>query len=122
MSLLESGEMYLETILVLSQEKARVRSIDVVNYMGFSKPSVCRAVKNLKESGYIEVSDDNFLTLTDSGHEVAAKIYERHRVLTNMLVSLGVDEKTASEDACKMEHDLSDVTFEVIKNHFSEKR
>ena len=122
MNLLESGEMYLETILVLSQEKAGVRSIDVVNYMGYSKPSVSRAVKNLKESGYINVSEDNFLTLTESGRCVAEKIYERHRVLTYMLVSLGVDEKTASEDACKIEHDISDTTFEVIKKHFSEKQ
>ena len=122
MSLLESGEMYLETILVLSQEKAGVRSIDVVNYMGYSKPSVSRAVKNLKESGYINVSEDNFLKLTESGRCVAEKIYERHRVLTYMLVSLGVDEKTASEDACKIEHDISDTTFEVIKKHFSEKQ
>ena len=120
MNLLESGEMYLETILVLSQEKDRVRAIDVVNYMGFSKPSVSRAVKNLKEAGYIEVSDDNILSLTKAGYEVAEKIYERHRVLTHMLVALGVDEKTASDDACKIEHDISDVTFEVIKKHFSE--
>lgn len=120
MNLLESGEMYLETILVLSQEKERVRSIDVVNYMGFSKPSVSRAVKNLKEAGYLEVSDDNLLTLTEYGRSIAEKIYERHRVLTFMLTSLGVDEKTASEDACKIEHDLSDTTFDIIKKHYSE--
>ena len=122
MNLLESGEMYLETILVLSQEKPRVRSIDVVNYMGFSKPSVSRAVKNLKEAGYIEVSQDNYLSLTAAGLVIAEKIYERHRVLTSLLISLGVDEKTASEDACKMEHDLSDTTFEIIKKHFPENK
>ena len=120
MNLLESGEMYLETILILSKERERVRSIDVVNYMGFSKPSVSRAVRNLKDAGYIEVGDDNSLTLTETGHEVAEKIYERHQVLTGMLMALGVDRKIASEDACKIEHDLSDVTFEAIKNHFSE--
>lgn len=122
MNLLESGEMYLETILVLSREKPLVRSIDVVNYMGFSKPSVSRAVKNLKDAGYINMGDDNYLSLTDSGREVAEKIYERHTVLTKLLVSIGVDEKTASLDACKMEHDISEVTFEAIKNHITEKR
>lgn len=122
MNLLESGEMYLETILVLTQEKSRVRSIDVVNYMGFSKPSVSRAVKNLKEAGYIEVGEDNFISLTETGREVAEKIYERHTVLTKLLVSIGVDEYTASLDACKMEHDISDISFNAIKKHLMEKK
>ncbi len=115
----ESGEMYLETILVLSEKSPTVRSIDVGEYMGFSKPSVSRAVKLLKEGGFITVSPEGFLKLTDAGHEIAAKIYERHRVLTQILVSLGVDEKTASEDACKIEHDISDASFAAIKKNAS---
>lgn len=122
MNLLESGEMYLETILVLSKEKPLVRSIDVVNYMGFSKPSVSRAVKNLKDAGYIDVGDDNYLSLTASGRQVAEKIYERHTVLTKLLMTIGVDEETASIDACKMEHDISEETFNAIKRHVTEKQ
>ena len=115
----ESGEMYLETILILSEQSPVVRSIDVGDYMGFSKPSVSRAVKLLKEGGFITVSPEGFLSLTDAGHEIASKIYERHKVLTQILVSLGVDEKTASEDACKMEHDISDASFAAIKKKAS---
>lgn len=121
MNLFESGEMYLETIYVLSREKEKVRSIDVVNHMGFSKPSVSRAVKNLKDAGYISVADDNCLSLTESGMEIAKKIYERHTVLTQLLVSLGIDPKIAADDACKIEHDISDVTFEAIKNYIAGK-
>ena len=115
MQLLESGEMYLETILILSKKSASVRSIDVCEEMGFSKPSVSRAVTKLKSDGYIVVSKEGCLTLTESGKAVAEKIYERHTLLTEFLVSLGVDRETAAYDACKIEHDISDTTFEAIK-------
>ena len=117
MHLQESGEMYLETILILSKTKNGVRSVDVGEYMGFSKPSVSRAVGLLKSGGYITVDVSGFLSLTDSGKEIAEKIYERHTLLTQFLMRLGVDEATASEDACKMEHYISDTSFEAIKNH-----
>lgn len=117
MALQESGEMYLETILILSKEKGTVRSIDVSEYMGYSKPSVSRAVSLLKSGEFIVVDSDGYITLTDSGKEIAEKIYERHTLLTDMLVFLGVDEKTAVEDACRMEHVISDASFEAIKNH-----
>ena len=105
MHLQESGEMYLETIYILSQKSSSVRSIDVGDYMGFSKPSVSRAVGILKKGGYVVMDKDGYLSLTDSGLEVAKKIYERHTTLTDFLVRLGVDKNTAVEDACKMEHD-----------------
>lgn len=114
----ESGEMYLETIYVLSQSKAEVRSIDVAEYMGFSKPSVSRGVNLLKTDGYITVDSNGYLELTDSGLDLAKKIYERHIVLTQMLISLGVDEDIASQDACRMEHIISDATMDAIKAHF----
>lgn len=117
MALQESGEMYLETIFILSQRMPAVRSIDVSEYMGFSKPSVSRAIGLLKGNGYISVDRDGYITLTESGCAVAGKMYERHTWLTKFLVRLGVDEKTASEDACKMEHYISDASFEAIKNH-----
>ncbi len=117
MSLLESGEMYLETILVLSQKKKAVRSIDVAEYMQFSKPSVSRAMGILKSNGYIEIDTLGHITLTDTGREAAERIYERHRVLSEILMRLGVDEKTATEDACKMEHYISDTSFAAIKEH-----
>ena len=116
MSLQESGEMYLETILVLSQRTGFVRAIDIGEEMGYSKPSVSRAVGILRKGGYIHVAEDGGITLTESGQAVAEKIYERHRLLTSFLVKLGVDEKTAAEDACKMEHDISDASFQAIKN------
>jgi len=115
MHLLESGEMYLETIWVLSKKQPRVRSVDVSEQMGFSKPSVSRAIGILKKGEYIKVAEDGAITLTDTGREVAEKIYERHTVLTKLLVKLGVDEATATEDACKMEHDISDKTLAAIK-------
>ena len=115
MQLLESGEMYLETILILSKKSASVRSIDVCEEMGFSKPSVSRAVTKLKSDGYIVVSKEGCITLTESGKAVAEKIYERHTLLTEFLVSLGIDRETAAYDACKIEHDISDTTFEAIK-------
>lgn len=115
MHLQESGEMYLETIYILSQKMTAVRSLDVAEYMGFSKPSVCRAVGLLKSGDYIVVDKDGYITLTAEGLEVAHKIYERHTVLTDFLVGLGVDAETAAEDACKIEHDISDASFEAIK-------
>lgn len=104
MPLLESGEMYLETILVLSKSKRNLRSIDIVEHMGYSKPSVSRAVGLLKSGGYILVDDDGFITLTEAGREVATRIYERHTLIAAFLSSLGVSEETASIDACKIEH------------------
>ena len=117
MRLLESGEMYLETILQLSRRQSRVRSIDVVETIGYSKPSVSRAVGLLKQGGYLNVLEDGSLILTDEGRAVAERTFERHRVLTAFFVALGVDAETASSDACKIEHDVSDETFEAIKRH-----
>lgn len=117
----ESGEMYLETIYVLSKTTANVHSIDVGEYMGYSKPSVSRAVGLLKNGGYLTMAADGTLTLTEAGFEIAEKIYERHTILTKMLVSLGVDEETAAEDACRLEHAISDRSFEAIKRHMQEK-
>lgn len=117
MSLLESGEMYLETILVLSQKKNVVRAIDVAEQMSFSKPSVSRAMGILKSGGYVEIDTLGHIMLTDSGRDVAERIYERHRILTEILMRLGVDETTAAEDACKMEHYISDTSFAAIKEH-----
>lgn len=121
MHLQESGEMYLETIYVLSQKSSAVRSLDVAEYMGFSKPSVCRAVGLLKSGDYIIVDRDGYITLTSAGLDVAKKIYERHTVLTEFLVRLGVNSETAAEDACKIEHDISDESFNAIKAHFPRK-
>lgn len=115
MRIQESGEMYLETILLLSQKSGHVRAIDVGEEMGYSKPSVSRAMGLLKNGGFIVVDADGAITLTDTGREIAEKIYARHTLITNFLISLGVDEKTAAEDACKMEHSISDTSFEAIK-------
>ena len=117
----ESGEMYLETILVLGKKNNTVRSIDIAEEMGFSKASVSRAVSKLKQDSYIIVDQNGHIALTEKGHQHAARIYERHVVLTNMLTELGVSNKTASEDACRMEHVISDETFEAIKKHIREK-
>ena len=116
MSLQESGEMYLESILVLSQ-RGVVRSIDIVEYMNYSKPSVSRAVGILKDGGYITVDKNGYIELTESGHSIAIKIYERHKLITGLLISLGVDEKTADEDVCKIEHHLSNKSFDAIKSY-----
>lgn len=113
----ESGEMYLESIYILCQNKPNVRSIDVAEYMNYSKPSVCRAVGILKKDGYIEVDKDGYITLTKLGIDTANKIFERHTVLTNLLISLGIDKDTASEDACRIEHVISDTTFNAIKKY-----
>lgn len=118
MALLESGEMYLETILILSKRSAPVRAINVGEYMGFSKPSVSRAMGLLKNGGYILVDGNGAITLTDAGREVAEKIYDRHTTLTKILVSLGVNEEIASEDACKMEHYISEETYNALKRGF----
>lgn len=115
MRIQESGEMYLETILRLSQKSGHVRAIDVGEEMGYSKPSVSRAMGLLKSGGFIVVDADGAITLTDAGREIAEKIYARHTLLTKFLIALGVDEATASEDACKMEHSISDISFEAIQ-------
>ena len=117
MHLQESGEMYLETILIVSEKKGEVRSIDVCDHMGFSKPSVSRAIHLLEDGGYLKVDGKGYLTLTEEGRSVAEKIYERHRLLTAILVRIGVSEEVATDDACKMEHDISDETFEALKKH-----
>ncbi len=117
MAIQESGEMYLETILILSQGSSAVRSIDVGSTMGFSKPSVSRAMGILKKDGYISVDTNGYITLTESGLAIAEKIYARHQLITSYLVRLGVSEKIAVEDACKIEHDISDESFEAIKKH-----
>ena len=115
MHLQESGEMYLETILILTQKSSNVRSIDVCEEMGFSKPSVSRAIGLLRSGGYVEVDRDGYLSLTELGREVAMKVYDRHTILTRFLASIGVDEETAANDACKIEHVISDKTLEAIR-------
>ena len=115
MSVHESGEMYLEAILVLSKKNGFVRSIDVSEYLGYSKPSVSRAMGILRSGDYIAVDKDGSISLTDSGREIAEKIYERHTLLTKLLVHLGVTEETAAADACKLEHAISDESFLAIK-------
>ena len=112
--------MYLETIYLLTEENHNVRSIDVCEHMGFSKPSVSRAVGLLKAGGYINVDKDGYLTLTDLGREIAVKMYDRHKLLTDFLVSLGVDKDTATTDACKIEHVISDQSLEAIKQHVNQ--
>ena len=117
MNIRESGEMYLETIHILSQTSSTVRAIDVGAYMGFSKPSVSRALGLLRDAGLISKDADGFIKLTPEGEKHAKHIYERHTLLTKLLISIGVDEKTASEDACRVEHYISDKTFNAIKAH-----
>ena len=117
MAIQESGEMYLESIYVLLQKGEPVHAIDVGKYMGYSKPSVSRAMGLLKKDGYIEVDAESHITLTEKGLLVAQKIYERHTLITGLLVRLGVDKETAAEDACRIEHAISDKSFEAIKAH-----
>ncbi|MBE6798611.1 MAG: metal-dependent transcriptional regulator [Ruminococcaceae bacterium] len=117
MNLHESGEMYLETIYVLTSKSPNVRSIDVAESMGYSKPSVSRAVGLLKNGGYINMAPDGTLSLTEEGKEVALRIYERHTILSNLLISLGVSEETAVNDACKIEHVISQETINAIKKY-----
>lgn len=117
MHLQESGEMYLETILILSKERPAVRSIDVAEHMSFSKPSVSRAISLLKKGGYVTVSAEGFLSLTDAGREIAQKIHDRHTLLTGFLVAIGVDPDVAAQDACKIEHGISDPSFFALQKH-----
>ena len=116
----ESAEIYLETIFMLSRNKPYVRSIDIANELSFSKPSVSVAMKNLRENGYIHMNDQGHITLTQTGQDIANKMYERHIMLSNWLIYLGVDEKTAVEDACKIEHVLSAQSFQAIKKHITQ--
>ena len=118
----ESGEMYLETILILSNQKANVRSIDVANYMNYSTPSISRGIGILKDDGYVTVDDGGFLNLTESGRAIAEKIYERHRVLAAFFESIGISEETASADACRIEHVISDETFSAIKKFIEQNK
>ena len=116
----ESGEMYLETIYILSQRSSAVRGIDIGDYMGFSKPSVSRALGLLKKDGLAMTDESGYIRLTEAGEKKARRIYERHTVLTRLFIGLGVDEKTAAEDACRIEHYISDKTFEAVKNHMKQ--
>jgi iron (metal) dependent repressor, dtxR family len=117
MKIQEAAENYLECILIIGKEKGQVRSIDVAHRLEVTKPTVSVTMKQFRENGYVEMDSDGFLTLTEKGREIAERIYERHVVLTELLIGLGVDEKTAREDACRIEHDLSDVTFARLKDH-----
>lgn len=120
MQIRESAEDYLEAILILKQENGNVRAIDIAHYLGFSRPSVSIAMKNLRESGYISVSSDSLITLTPAGAEIAEKMYERHQILTDFLCHLGVDEEIARTDACRIEHALSHESFVGIKDFYLE--
>ena len=117
MEIHESSEDYLETILILKERTGQVRSIDIATEMNYSKPSISVAMKKLRENGYIEVDRDGFITLTDSGYEIASSIYDRHKLLTKFFISLGVDAEVAAVDACKIEHELSEETFQKIREH-----
>ena len=121
MHLQESGEMYIESIYLLNKKIGNVRSIDVCEYLGYSKPSVSRAMSLLKNGGFVLMDDNGYLTLTDDGIKVAEKMYQRHTILSEMLISLGVSEETAVQDACKIEHDISDESFNAIKKHLKGK-
>jgi Mn-dependent DtxR family transcriptional regulator len=121
MAIQESGEMYLETIYLLTNKNGKVRSIDVCEELGYSKPSVSRAIGILRKNEYIEVDKKGYITLTELGKNHAKKIYERHTIITEFLIKLGVDAETASEDACKMEHIISDSSFEAMKSFFADK-
>ncbi|HHT15429.1 MAG TPA: metal-dependent transcriptional regulator [Clostridiales bacterium] len=117
----ESGEMYLETILRL-EKKGQVRSIDIVNATGYSKPTISEQMKKFRENGFIHMDERNFITLTDKGREIAEKIYERHLVLTDLFIDLGVDPETAEEDACRIEHYISDATFDKLTERYRERK
>ncbi len=120
MNIYESAEDYLERILIIQHEKGFVRSIDIAHELNFSKPSVSVAMKKLRENDYIKVDDSGYITLTDAGYKIASTILERHEVLTTLLKQLGVSDEVAAQDACKIEHDLSDETFACIKKHYQE--
>ena len=117
MKIKESAENYLEAILIIQNKKGNARSIDVANYLGFSKPSVSVAMKNFREDGYITMDQDGSINLTKKGQEIAERMYERHQIIAKALMALGVDEETAYKDSCKIEHDISDLSFEKIKEH-----
>lgn len=117
----ESGEMYLENILVLGRELDHIRAIDIVNKTGYSKPSISRALKILKNDGYIVIDRYGYIMLTDDGRKTAEKIYERHKILSDIFMKIGISEENAIADACKIEHDISDETFEKLKQHFNKK-
>ena len=120
MALHESGQMYLEAIYVLLEKNEKIRAIDVGAYLGYSKPSVSRAVGILKKGGYISVDDDGYITMTDEGKRFSEQLYERHTILSSLLMALGVDEETATEDACRIEHVISDKSFAAVKEHYLE--
>ena len=120
MQIMKSAEDYLEAMLMMQERHGYIRSVDIAAELGVTKPSVSYAVKRLREAGYITMAEDGHITLNPSGQEIAERIYERHKVLTKLLVGLGVDEETAREDACKIEHDLSVETFDAIKKHMKE--
>ncbi|MFZ3071423.1 MAG: metal-dependent transcriptional regulator [Anaerolineaceae bacterium] len=118
MKIQEAAENYLETILILQHRRGPIRSIDVVNEMGYSKPTVSVVMKKFRENGYIEMDSAGYITLTDAGLEIAQRMYERHNMIAEALMALGVDEKTAYKDSCKIEHDISDVSFACMKEHY----
>ncbi|HML36090.1 MAG TPA: metal-dependent transcriptional regulator [Bacillota bacterium] len=122
MKIQESAEMYLETILVLSQQNPSVRSIDIASELDYSKPSVSVAMKNLRENGYIHMNPDGYITLTEKGKEIAETMYERHTIISDWLIRLGVDRVTAVDDACRMEHVISAESFDAIKKHLMESK
>ena len=117
MQIHESAEDYLESILILKKKAGNVRSIDIVNYFDYSKPSISIAIKNLRVNGYVTVDEKGYIELTEKGSEIAERMYERHTLLTKWLIALGVDEEIAAQDACRIEHIISDTSFEAIKNH-----
>ncbi len=119
MKIQESAENYLEAILILKKEKGLVRSIDIVHHMDFTKPSVSRAVSLLRENGYITTDKEGWIELTEAGQAIAERIYERHQLMTRWLIALGVNPETAAEDACRIEHDISEETFQKLKEHIS---
>lgn len=118
MAITEAVENYLETILILSQKQPDVHAIDICSYLGYSRPTVSIILKKMKDEGLVTVDDDNHIRLTDAGRHVAERIYDRHTVLTELFILLGVNRDTASEDACKVEHDISDETFAMLKSHY----
>ncbi len=118
----ESGEMYLENILILGREQNHIRAIDIVNRTGYSKPSISRALKLLKEDGYINIDKSGYIVLTEDGRKTAEKIYERHKILSDIFIKIGISEENAVADACKIEHDISDETFEKIKKYFNQSK
>lgn len=122
MEIHESAENYLETILMEKKKKGQVRSIDICNALGYSKPTVSVVMKQFRENGYIEVDENGFITLTEKGNSIAERMYERHVIIADFLMALGVDEATAYQDSCKIEHDISDITFECMKRHYLENK